>query len=101
MIPDTVSTPRSPRLVTVIVGSDSWELRSDPLRARPTIAQPRHQHVERKPVRIADGRRDEPAAPHGDRRPDVNAGARLEPAGGEEAVEFWGLAEGTRDCLEQ
>src|SRR3990172_6161227 len=36
MIGRTVSAPRSPRLVTVIVGSESSELRSDPARARET-----------------------------------------------------------------
>jgi hypothetical protein len=41
MIPNTVSTPRSPRLVTVIVGPDSSELRSAPLRARPTRSRSR------------------------------------------------------------
>ena len=36
MTPKTVSTPCSPRLVTVMVGSESSELRSPPLRARCT-----------------------------------------------------------------
>ncbi len=36
MTPNTESTPLSPRLVTVIVGSDISELRSEPARARAT-----------------------------------------------------------------
>ncbi len=36
MTPNTASTPCSPRFVTVIVGSDISELRSEPARARAT-----------------------------------------------------------------
>lgn len=75
MIPNTVSTRRSPRLVTVIVGSDSSELRNAPLLAGDEIAQPHHQLVERKLTRIMDRRRDEATAADRDRRPDMDAGA--------------------------
>src|SRR5271168_3140637 len=102
MTPNTVSTPRSPRLVTVIVGSDISELRNAPLRARVTRSRSRAIRVlERKFVRVANSRRDQAAAADGDRRADMDAGPRLKPFGGEEPVELRGLAERTRNRLEQ
>ena len=70
-------------------------------RAGDEISQLRHQLVERQLVCVADGRCDQPATTDCNRRPDMDAGAGLKPLGSEEPVELRGLAEGTRDRLEQ
>src|SRR5208282_2813397 len=65
------------------------------------VAQPRHQLVERKFVRVANSRCDEATAADRDRRTDMDAGPELKPFGGKEPVELRRLAERTRNALEQ
>jgi hypothetical protein len=53
MTPNTVSTPRSPRLATVIVGSDSSELRKAP--TRPPADQHQFEKIGRQVVLLCPG----------------------------------------------
>ena len=80
MTPKTLSTPRSPRLVTVIVGSDISELRSEPARARETRSRKACiSSSSVSSVGVVERGRDEPAAAQRDGDADVDVVARGRP----------------------
>jgi len=86
----------------VIVGSESSEERSAPVRARrPTdVAHPLHQLVQGELVRIPDRWGDEATAPHGDGHAEVDGRRRPKLVIDPLAVHLRHLAGGEDDCAE-
>ena len=101
MMPYSASTPRSPRLETVMVGSEISELRMRPARVRCTRSRmPAISSSSGSSIGVVHRRRRQPAAANGDRDADMDRRRRLEFAVAIEPVEGGKPARGQSDRLD-